>query len=787
MSGTRTLKIDIIGDPKGAQQTFSVVEQGAGKLQTVLGGIATGIGAGIGLAAVEGVQRLGSSLVGMVGDAQESAKVTAQLGAVLKSTGGVAGVTAEEVEDLSASLSNLTGMDDEAITSAQSLLLTFTNISKDVFPDTTKAVLDLSAAMGQDFQTSATQLGKALNDPIKGITALTRVGVTFTEQQKEQIAAMVEAGNVADAQRIILAELNKEFGGSAEAQATNVARLTVAWGNLREELGGALLPVIEQTAGALNEFLRSEEGQAGIKRLAEGLATAAENGREFAIAALSAGRAFADVLGPPLQAAVGWFSSLDETGQRNVIMFGAVALAAFKFRNELGALKGVVEDVIGAFGRKKVAKEALTKANEALAGSAGKTAVSFGAVRAGAVLAGEAIAAMALVTGGAVVVAGGMILALDKYNEATGGLEAAEKDLLITRRALTLATEHGADAGTEYSNNFLRYLQSLPQGISGTEELAAAWNDYVKRQERAGNVLPGVTAALTTQQQAQLAVNQALGEGKIAGQAFNDMLTGMAVGANAAAAAMAPVAESINTATNAAIGGGAAIGAMAAATVDLQAAFGDLGSENGKLSGLYNTLESRIKVLQDQQEKGIPLTIGEQEELATLIEARRKLGEQMGDNAATQRSLILSMVGLNKEHGAATTGTVKFSTAIQKAKEQIPPMEAGLVGLADGYGNIATQADLAARAIARVHNTPPPPTNPVVGPNAGGDYLRAGGGANFVRAGGGAASPPLTVSITIAAPNLRNLGSEADRQAVAVLSGKELRQAWSDIQRGGRS
>ena len=30
-------------------------------------------------------------------------------------------------------------------------------------------------------------LGKALNDPVKGITALGRAGVTFTDEQKKQI------------------------------------------------------------------------------------------------------------------------------------------------------------------------------------------------------------------------------------------------------------------------------------------------------------------------------------------------------------------------------------------------------------------------------------------------------------------------------------------------------------------------------------------------------------------------------------------------------------------------
>lgn len=99
------------------------------------------------------------------------------------------------------------------------MLLTFTNIGKDVFPDATSTMLDMATAMNGGLTPSAEQLkgtsiqlGKALNDPISGISALSKVGVTFTEQQKKQIEAMVQAGDAAGAQKLILAELGREFG-----------------------------------------------------------------------------------------------------------------------------------------------------------------------------------------------------------------------------------------------------------------------------------------------------------------------------------------------------------------------------------------------------------------------------------------------------------------------------------------------------------------------------------------------------------------------------------------------
>ena len=150
-------------------------------------------------------------------------QVAAQTNAVLKSTGGVANVTAGDVEKLGEALMRKSGIDDEVIKSGQNMLLTFTDIrneagkGNDIFDQATKAALDLSVATGKDLVGANVMVGKALNDPVRGLTALRRVGVQFTEQQEKQIKKMVEAGDTMGAQKVILKELREEFGGSAEA------------------------------------------------------------------------------------------------------------------------------------------------------------------------------------------------------------------------------------------------------------------------------------------------------------------------------------------------------------------------------------------------------------------------------------------------------------------------------------------------------------------------------------------------------------------------------------------
>lgn len=213
-----------------------------------LGGSFKRVGAIIGSGLVLGAA--GKFFGSIISDARESIKVQKLTASTIKSTGGVANVTAAQVGSLADSLSKVSGVDDELIQGGENLLLTFKNIrneagkGNDVFNRATKVALDLSVAFGQDMKSSAIQLGKALDNPIKGVTALQRVGVSFTQQQKDQIAVLVESGKTLEAQRIILKEVESQVGGAAAAAADPVSKLSVAVGNAKEALGTALLPVL---------------------------------------------------------------------------------------------------------------------------------------------------------------------------------------------------------------------------------------------------------------------------------------------------------------------------------------------------------------------------------------------------------------------------------------------------------------------------------------------------------------------------------------------------------------
>lgn len=220
----------------------------------------------------------------------EQERVTAQLEQRLRSTAGAAGLNRDELLEMASAMQQVTTYGDEAVIPAQSLLLTFTKIGREVFPRALETVLDMSTAMGQDLKSSAIQLGKALNDPIQGVAALSRVGVQFTEQQKEQIKTLVESGRIVDAQKMILAELETQMGGSARAAREtlggSIQALKNAFGDLLEAKGG-----LKESAGEIEKLTQvlSDPATAqgvdslvsSLVRLTGSLAAAAAEGGNF--------------------------------------------------------------------------------------------------------------------------------------------------------------------------------------------------------------------------------------------------------------------------------------------------------------------------------------------------------------------------------------------------------------------------------------------------------------------------------------------------------------------------
>ena len=187
------------------------------------------------------------------------AKAIAQVEAGLKSTGNLVGKTSKQLQQMAADLQTKTLFgDEEILKNATAQLLTFTNIAGNQFVKTQEVALDLATRLDGDLKSASIMLGKALNDPVANLSALSRAGIQFSKEQKDLVKSLVETNRLADAQTIILAELEKQYGGSAEAAAKAGAgplqQLSNQLADISEDIGEILLPIVVEMGNKIKDF-----------------------------------------------------------------------------------------------------------------------------------------------------------------------------------------------------------------------------------------------------------------------------------------------------------------------------------------------------------------------------------------------------------------------------------------------------------------------------------------------------------------------------------------------------
>jgi phage-related protein len=218
------------------------------------------IGLGAGIAAAFSVRAISNFAKESVLAAEGVATANARIGQIAKST-GLFGEETQAVTDrmieYAKSQEMRLAVDAEVIKGVQGQLLTFKALGATagevggVFDRTTEAAFNMAAAGFGSAEGNAIALGKALEDPTKGLTALRRSGTTFTEEQQELIKSLQQTGDLAGAQEIILKELESQYGGVAEATANASDKLGLAFDNIKETAGAALLPVFAELVEGL--------------------------------------------------------------------------------------------------------------------------------------------------------------------------------------------------------------------------------------------------------------------------------------------------------------------------------------------------------------------------------------------------------------------------------------------------------------------------------------------------------------------------------------------------------
>jgi hypothetical protein len=250
------LNVEILGEFKKLTDATKGAQNSLSGLQKKASGIAKGIGRVVGaLGLTLGFSAMVRGFNEATAAAEQAQVANDRIEAIAESMNEFGNQTAKvtkRIQDYADSQEFSLGVDADVIKATQAKLLTFRNLTKTAgtmggaFDRATKAAIDMAAAGFGTAESNATQLGKALNDPIKGITALNRAGIQFTEDQKALIQSLVDSGKMLEAQDMILAEIESQVGGTAAATATASERMTLAFGAIQEEVGKVLLPVLNR-------------------------------------------------------------------------------------------------------------------------------------------------------------------------------------------------------------------------------------------------------------------------------------------------------------------------------------------------------------------------------------------------------------------------------------------------------------------------------------------------------------------------------------------------------------
>jgi phage-related protein len=367
-----SIQVRFGADTSGFSSAINRMKQETGGLTS---GIKSMLGSALSFAAGQAIFNVVGDAVHFLGDqfkaclAESAAAAVelAQTNAVLKSTKDASGQTAQSVLNLADKFSHLTMFSDDAVQSAENILLTFTSIGKNIFPQATQATLDLSQAMGQDWKTSAIQVGKALNDPLHGLTNLQRIGVSFSQTQKDMIKQFMATGDVLDAQKIILGELNREFGNSAIAAGKTLpGQLKILGQNfddVRQTIGDAVQGPLKGFVAYLNSQVVPAL-KAGAKWVADFLGAMGKSEAQKALGDL--GKAFGD-LGGAINNIIGIFLPLG-------VHIGSAKNAAHNFSE---AIKGVAGFIKGLAGDINAAKPTIVAIKAWLEEAARKIAAAW--------------------------------------------------------------------------------------------------------------------------------------------------------------------------------------------------------------------------------------------------------------------------------------------------------------------------------------------------------------------------------------------------------------------------
>lgn len=243
------IKADTTALEKSLGSVNDKVEKSGGFFKNAASSMLGFIGAQVGIESVAGAFDLvKDSVQDFVGVATQSQQVTAQMDAALKSTKGSSGQTAESMEALAEKLSKTTTFSKDTTLAAETLALRFGNIGGTIFPQVIVQSQNLSARMGIDLNSALKIVGKATDDPAKGMALLAKYTGQLPAAVQASIKALEAHGKTSQAQALLLSALAGKFGDAATAAGSTFAGkldiLKNSFEELKIKIGTAIIPIL---------------------------------------------------------------------------------------------------------------------------------------------------------------------------------------------------------------------------------------------------------------------------------------------------------------------------------------------------------------------------------------------------------------------------------------------------------------------------------------------------------------------------------------------------------------
>lgn len=199
----------------------------------------------------------------------------ARLQSVLEATGRAAEISSRQIDAMADKLELYSNADKQAVMDTAASLAIMENVPTSLFEQLFETANDLYQVVGSDIGSAILTLGRAMEEPLEGLTRLRRQGIFVTDEMQNQIAELIEQNRLYDAQKLLLDDIQKRVKGTADeiAAAAGTQSLAIAidryYGSVGQLINDKANPITKTAADSVNWLTSFVDKILDINRLVD--------------------------------------------------------------------------------------------------------------------------------------------------------------------------------------------------------------------------------------------------------------------------------------------------------------------------------------------------------------------------------------------------------------------------------------------------------------------------------------------------------------------------------------